>query len=43
MGTTNEAYFVVENAYPVWECIPGAVSVLEKRFGRNPKYNASLY
>jgi hypothetical protein len=41
-GSPSEAYFMLLEAAPTWNRIPGASLVLEKRFGRNPKYNSYI-
>ena len=42
LGDTREAYFVVENAVRIWNRIPVALQILEKRFGPSPQYNAVI-
>lgn len=42
LGDASEAYFVVENAVRIWNRIPGASQILEKRCGPTSKYSAVL-
>ena len=41
-GSPSECYSILGDSCRVWARIPGALEVLQARFGRNPTYNCNV-
>ena len=42
MGSTAEAWFVIEDCLPPWRSTPGAIKMLQEKYGIKPTYDVKM-